>query len=579
MSIIDNRTSVLNLPLPNAANALSDDVSRIVSSFNTIDGAIGTLNSGINTLNTNAEILSHKGAASGYCELDSNSYVPINRLGNLLLIKKRQTVQSGLVSSSGYAAALSVNTTNGSVSLAATATPMQINFAQGVKDYISTLGADASGILTVPQYNTSFIYADYSSQTAVTWGQTLAPPQYGYAYDRTNQSCLSLNNKSTDDFGMQWTNTSVTFSNSSPAISGTYYGVFTAALSSMVSVPYATLPNHGQGSTSSYRPPGSWTMRCKVKCTSLPGSGAVATIFGIQNAAGYGAALGIYNNAGTIKFAIWLSSNGTSQDIANSVVGTTTPNNTTWYDVELNYDAVNGRYCLFVNGVMENSVASTTPICNALTTLNVGYNFTGNIQAFEYAPYCVHRYNASFTPPTTLPDVTASGYAANFFSIPTMTMYCVSGASSSANTDPTFTAVKRVYVGQIFAINYGAFANQWSMDNYAYNGEYISAWVNSLPSNATAASFRTAIGHSTGIDASIEVKALISNLGYATNESVSGLMIYGFNYSPFNFAINPMEIGFTSGSNGFAIINKSTGVVTQITSANWKYRLIAMRSW
>lgn len=41
---VDNRTQWLNLPLPDAANKLSDDVLRLVSSLNTIDEQIHAIN-------------------------------------------------------------------------------------------------------------------------------------------------------------------------------------------------------------------------------------------------------------------------------------------------------------------------------------------------------------------------------------------------------------------------------------------------------------------------------------------------------------------------------------------------------
>lgn len=41
---VDNRTQYLNLPLPDAANKLSEDVLRLVSSLNTIDAQLHAIN-------------------------------------------------------------------------------------------------------------------------------------------------------------------------------------------------------------------------------------------------------------------------------------------------------------------------------------------------------------------------------------------------------------------------------------------------------------------------------------------------------------------------------------------------------
>ena len=42
MTIIDNRTSNLNLPLPAAVNKLSDDVARLIAAINGIDASLAS---------------------------------------------------------------------------------------------------------------------------------------------------------------------------------------------------------------------------------------------------------------------------------------------------------------------------------------------------------------------------------------------------------------------------------------------------------------------------------------------------------------------------------------------------------
>jgi len=63
--MIDDRTSIFSLPLPNANNSLSDDVARLRSALAAIDSALAS-----------RQAISEKGAANGYAPLDSLGKVP-----------------------------------------------------------------------------------------------------------------------------------------------------------------------------------------------------------------------------------------------------------------------------------------------------------------------------------------------------------------------------------------------------------------------------------------------------------------------------------------------------------------------
>lgn len=63
--MIDDRTAVFNLPLPNKDNSLLEDAPRLRSSLNSID-----------TLLSNRETTANKGAANGYCPLGADQKVP-----------------------------------------------------------------------------------------------------------------------------------------------------------------------------------------------------------------------------------------------------------------------------------------------------------------------------------------------------------------------------------------------------------------------------------------------------------------------------------------------------------------------
>lgn len=87
MAIIDNRTTNLNLPLPNASNALRDDVERIRQTFTTLDAEVSAKQV---SLGYTPENVANKGAANGYASLDATTKIPAAQLpaltsGNVLL--------------------------------------------------------------------------------------------------------------------------------------------------------------------------------------------------------------------------------------------------------------------------------------------------------------------------------------------------------------------------------------------------------------------------------------------------------------------------------------------------------------
>lgn len=369
----------------------------------------------------------------------------------------RQTVLSGVTNAAGYAAMLVAGTGLAlNLTTAAGATPMRTAFAQGALDYIATLSADVTGVVTgLPANNTSFIREDYTSLTAVAWSSTLAPPQYGIAYNQAAQSCLSLNNTNLDDFGPTWINTAVTFSNVSPIIAGTYMGVFNGTTSFFRSTSFSSLGN------------GSWTLRTKFRPSAVASN---LVIMSALNTGGSG--LSMAHSGG--KLLMYLSSNGTSWDIASSVTGALTLVNGTAYDIEITYDAVAGKYFTYLNGVQDTNltVASTSRICpiNNLTagayySSSASQFFSGSMQGLELLPYCAHPNGATFTPSTTLANVAAQGYASDFFNQSNMTMYQITGASTVAAANPVMTAKLRAYVGEAIA---GATTIS-SVTNYALN--------------------------------------------------------------------------------------------------------------
>jgi len=281
----------------------------------------------------------------------------------------------------------------------------------------------------------------FTPQTALTsvtafagaWNSTLAPPQYGYTYNQVAQSCLSLNNVGTDDYGNTWTATAITYSNTTPAIAGTFMGVFNGTTSKI------TAPFNGVGQNG-------WTIRCKFKPAVVAG-----TTYFVNAATSAGTAFGVVLSISATKLGWALSSNGSSADIV-STSGASVLVNGTSYDAEACYDPVSGKYFLYLNGVQELTVTSAAKICPT-TILELGNivtaagAYTGNIQDFEFLPYCLHPNGTTFTPSTTLADITAGNRASDWFSLGDAKMYAVSAKSTVAGTNPTFVQKTRTYIG------------------------------------------------------------------------------------------------------------------------------------
>lgn len=100
-------------------------------------------------------------------------------------VPRRQTVLTGNVNAWGAASFLSAGS-GLAVSLAATATPVVVAFADGfdaggARDFLGTVSADVANAWTgLPANTTSYLYVDRNASTgALTFGHTPRPPTYG----------------------------------------------------------------------------------------------------------------------------------------------------------------------------------------------------------------------------------------------------------------------------------------------------------------------------------------------------------------------------------------------------------------
>lgn len=471
----------------------------------------------------------------------------------------RQTVLAGDVDANNKAAFLTVGT---GLTPAFTVASGQLvmtwangHGVNGASDLVTRL-TTAGSLSAIPASSASYLYAAYVSPTSVTWGSRLVPPQYGQTYDNFGQFSLSLNNNISDDFGHTWANTSVTFNNASPAIAGTYYGVFNGAaiMKSTELLSFGTGP---------------WFMRGWFNLTTLS---AEQRLMGAVNGSNWGAAVEVNTSGHTV---LYLSSTGTSYDIANGTVGTATVTPNTWHYYELTRDTVSGKYYLYVDGVADQAITSAANP-SVFTGLVVGgftggsIFLTGHAQGIEAGLYCSHPGGTAYAAPTALPG-TASG--ADWFDTSVMQMKTPSGAG------PTFTPVQRLYVGEAVA---GA-STIASVVSYALQGAYVAPWTPTVPAAGTTISFT----HNLGTD-QFNLHGELRNLAENTGNSaipIGATIPWVMNT---NSSVMPAEAAFThgrntavgvNGNNQSIIYQAAAGSWSAGTSANWEYRATFKRSF
>jgi hypothetical protein len=507
-------------------------------------------------------------------------------LGDILNAPVRQTVLNGAVDSSGYANHLSAGA-GLNTNISATATPLVITYAQGfgatgATNKVSVVSADASNQGSLAANSTNFITSTYSTDTAVTWGSTLAPPQYGIAYDRTKQSVLQFGGSAgsttfLDDYGNTWSaqggakvQTNQFKFGTGGLGGGGASNILNGTTDYIKSTSFTTLGGGG------------WSIRGWVYTTALPTAGNTELCATYTNGSGAGVQLGINNVAGTIRFTYSLSSNGSTNDIAAAAVGTSTPTTNTWFFVEITYDNLAGIYRLYVGGTQEQSTTSASKICGITQATwgagSAGANqWTGYIDKPEFIPYCSHPVGTTYTVPSAAPSITAAGYSSDWFDISGYKMYGPTVASSSAGTNPTLTAKNLVYHGEQDTSGAAVTATR----NYAYQGKYESALT-----TQGGFSTKTSVNHNIGVKpkiASVVLQFQTAEAGYLPGDETSAFHSEDAAGGTFPVLATPgadaLTMWTTNASTSIRVANKTTGATSSRTTGASKYIFRANRGF
>jgi hypothetical protein len=493
------------------------------------------------------------------------------------VVPVRQTALMGALTSAGYANFLSAGAAL-NFNISATATPLVLTFAGGFGstgnvDYLTRITADASNQGSLAARQTNFITATYVSSSSVTWGSTVIPLQYGYAFDQTAQELLrwpGTNGSATilSDYGNTWTATGATVSTGTLIDGGNTLAV-NGTGQYVESSSFTTLGG------------GSWTWEFKFRWGTLPIAGQTQVLLNAgQSATNFGILLGLNNTAATIKTTLSLSSNTTSADIVSLQLGTKTVWATaTTYHFALTYDALAGAYFLYVDGTQDGATVTTASRICGIAKVRYGeaidatlQQANGNFGWSRMNRSSAYPFGTAFTPTTSIPSVTG-----DFFSIPQMTMYGSTAASGVAGTNPTLTAKNVVYVGES---DTGA-ATVTATRNYAYKGQYVSADT-AIPAVGTRTGFAANIGCQVLAYPTAYMRNYIAEGGYTPGMIVPMMIVptAGFVVP----AMVPQEDRntlsiVTGGSAATQIINRTTGVLVASTSANWKMFVTAQRGF
>lgn len=492
----------------------------------------------------------------------------------------RNTVLSAYLDANGAPALLAAGV-GLAASLQAALATAYFSFADGFgaigsKDNIELVSVDSAAYWPVLfPFNTNFLSVQRTGAGLLNAAVTLAPPQYSPVYDRAKQFVLQFGGAvgSTvflDDFGNTWA------AQGAAKVETNYFKFGTGALGGggatnaldgatdwLRSLSFTTLGADG------------WSIRgwCKP-LNALPGAGNRTVIFNAGLVAnGLGVQLGIYNNAGTIRFFYSLSGDGATNSIVADAIGTTTPALGTEYFLELTYDALAGTYRLYVNGAQEQSTASAVKI-SGIDAFGIGARvnatlfFQGYVDKPELLPYCQHPNGTAYVVPAVTPNILTAGYASEWFDTNMYLLKIPSAVSAVAGTPPTFTSLQKIPLGEMDTSGAAVTATRV----YAYRRKYTSA-LTAIPAVGTRTAFNHNIGTTLAKPPAFTLTNFIADIGFTPGMKATGFQqgAAGFMSGP-GAAQESRNVGsITTGSSAsLCAINRATGVASTITPANWK---------
>lgn len=460
--------------------------------------------------------------------------------------------------------------------LTATAQALLLAFGGGYDaggniDLTALVSADVADLLgaNMPINQTGFIYADRVSASSVTWGQTPYPQQQSAVYDKTKQALLRFSGADAsttflDDYGNTWTAAGNAQVDTAVQIDGLNTLLCDGTGDWVDSTNFTSFGD------------GSWTIEGKFRWNTLPTAGTTQTIMHGAAASFFGASVNLNNTAGTTKTLVTISSDAATGNVANGVLGAKTAWATgTNYHIALTFDALAGKYFLYVDGVLDITVVSTARV-GAIVRMRIGeatdgtQGFNGAMAGFRFSPLCRYPNGVAFA----APNVSTFAVEGHWYSINERKMYEATGASVVAGNNPTFTARNRVFVGE--ADTSGAAVT--AVRSYAYKGRAVTA-------TQAASSGQLIFTHNLGALPRTHRFVMISKIGDTTGASPGMELDMNF-ATPAAPTANGMTcLHSTNRSFGnFSSVNwyvqtSTAAVVAGISYANYNMRMYLDRGW
>lgn len=490
----------------------------------------------------------------------------------------RQCALTGSVDANGLANFLTVGA-GLRPGLIATAPNLALAFANGfdaggAADNVSIISASVADIFgaDLPASNTSYLHASYTSPSAVTYGNTLVPPQVGEVFDKTRQSLLRFAGADAsisiiDDYGNTWAVTGNAQVDTAVQIDGLNTLLLDGAGDFIESTSFTSLGNGG------------WTLESKGRFNVLPAA-STASIVSATNAGGFGLRLGLNDTAGTKKLVLTLSSDGSTADIANAVLGTSTVwAAATTYHIAVTYDPIAGKYFVYKDGVSEAALAITSSlkICT-VTKVRYGDNgagasqLNGALAGCRFSPFCRYPNGTSFA--GTIPNISTFAVEGHWFSISEMKMYEVTAASAVAGTNPTMQQRTRTFLGE--ADTSGAAVT--AVRSYAYRGQAV------VDSAVLAASTAFPVVHNLGVKPRKITQSMLnisSENGYVNGDECQLTPSWsdGANVRLWSITADKNNIRLVTSANSFVAASKLAATIVVAPIADWKFRFYVDRGW
>jgi hypothetical protein len=467
----------------------------------------------------------------------------------------RQTVLSAGLDASGYADFLSGIGT-GSVVIDATPTPIDLSFADGFAagmpvDYAARVSADGS--VNANAGGVNYLYADYNSGSPI-FDKTMYPPLYQWAVptDGIEHGAILADFEGANGatsfsgaYGEAWT-----FGGSATVSTTAYkFGSSSIRIPNTTSYVQCSKPDLSDN----------WTVEFWFRVDSVA-AGAQAIL---ATDISYSIIVQVLTNG---KIRWYLSSNGSSADIANQSDGSGTVASNTWHHYALVYDGAN--YKGYLDGVLDKTVASASSIYSGVTKLRLGalYSQTdgcaGYFDDFRFSPYA--RYLSGFSAPMAA----FSAEDLHYFRVPEMRMF--------KGRPGAWTAARRLFLGEA---DTGADGTIDTVRSYTLRGHYESGWQ--------SITLRTEqyYNHNFGLVPLMidhRLKCMAADSGYQPGEVVNhnGCNVYlGTVDGGTTTWARRNTVGWISASGLSAVYRPGGGGATLSDASKWKVNVIVDRGW